>query len=94
MYNFRTNYKNTNFSVKKISDQIFLGGAAIVAKHLSKLGAKVTFTTLIGEDKIGSFVKKDLKKSKIKVNYIDKSRNTTVKERFGLINISFFKLTQ
>ena len=75
--------KTPTFSVKKISDQIFLGGAAIVAKHLSKLGAKVTFTTLIGEDKIGSFVKKDLKKSKIKVNYIvDKSRNTTVKERF------------
>ena len=58
--------KTPTFSVKKVSDQVFLGGAAIVAKHLSKLGAKVTFTTLIGEDKIGSFVKKDLKNQKLK----------------------------
>ncbi len=75
--------KTPTFSVKKISDEIFLGGAAIVAKHLSRLGAKVSFTTLIGSDYLSKFVKKDLDKSGIKLNPIlDKNRNTTLKERY------------
>ena len=75
--------KTPTFSVKKNSEEQYLGGAAIVAKHLKKLGSNVSFTTIVGNDKLGKFVKKDLKKNKIPTECIvDNSRSTTLKERF------------
>lgn len=86
-YNFCTilgqTTKTPTFSIKKLSEETYIGGAGIVAQHLSKLGAKVTFTSIIGNDDLGKFVQKEIKKSGIKFNYIiDKSRNTTLKERY------------
>ena len=58
----------------------YTGGAAIVAKHLKKTGAKVSFTTILGNDKLKDFVVEEMKNSKIKLNYIlDKTRPTTNK---------------
>ena len=54
--------KTPTFSVKKNSEEVFLGGAGIVAKHLKKLGAEVIFTTIVGNDKLGSYTIKELKK--------------------------------
>ena len=58
----------------------YIGGAGIVARHLESAGAKVTFTTVLGNDKLKDFVLKELKDSKIKLNaIIDKTRPTTNK---------------
>ena len=78
--------KTPTFSVRKNNEEIFLGGAGIVAKHLKKLGANVVFTTVIGKDKMGNYSKNEIK-NKIKHNYIeDTSRSTTCKERFWADN--------
>lgn len=75
--------KTPTFSVKRISDDIFVGGAAIVAKHLKGLGADVTFTTVMGDDDLKEFVIDDLESYGVNLNvHVDKSRPTTVKERF------------
>ena len=58
----------------------YLGGAAIVAKHLKAAGADVTLTTILGNDKYKKFTLDQLKKFKIKSNsIIDTTRPTTNK---------------
>ena len=75
--------KTPTFSIKLDSSEKFVGGAGIVAKHLKSLGANVSFTTLLGNDDQKDFVIKDLKKWKIQTNIIiDRTRPTTLKERF------------
>ena len=58
----------------------YIGGAGIVAKHLKEAGANVSLTTVLGNDRLKSFVLKEFKKKKIKINaIIDKTRPTTNK---------------
>ena len=79
--------KTPTFSVKKDTEQQFLGGAGIVAAHLKALGSQVIFTTVIGQDKVGKYVLNEINKQKIKSNcIIDSSRSTTFKERFWAEN--------
>lgn len=75
--------KTPTFSVKLESSELFIGGAGIVAKHLKNLGAKVTFTTILGNDELKDFVLNDMSRWNIKTNaIIDNTRPTTLKERF------------
>jgi len=75
--------KTPTFSVKLESSKMFVGGAGIVAKHVKNLGADVTFTTVMGKDQLADFAICDLKNCGINVNaIIDKTRPTTLKERF------------
>ncbi len=61
----------------------FLGGAGVVAKHVSATGAKTFFTTLLGNDKNALFVKNECKKSNIILNeFQDKNRPTVNKNLF------------
>jgi rfaE bifunctional protein kinase chain/domain/rfaE bifunctional protein nucleotidyltransferase chain/domain len=84
--------KTPTFSIKKTNTNLFVGGAAVVAKHLKSLGADVTFTTVLGNDHRAKYAISDLKKSKIKLNMIiDDLRPTTFKERFWVDN---YKLLQ
>jgi rfaE bifunctional protein kinase chain/domain len=79
--------KTPTFSVRKNNEEIFLGGAGIVAKHLKKLGADVVFTSVIGNDKMGNYSVSEIKRNKIKHNcLIDPNRSTTCKERFWAAN--------
>jgi cytidyltransferase-like protein len=58
----------------------YVGGAAVVAKHLAAAGGRVTFSTVLGNDGYRDFVVKDLKDADIKVNaVIDRSRPTVNK---------------
>ena len=58
----------------------YVGGAAIVAKHLKAAGAEVTFSTVLGNDDLKDFVLADLAKSGVEVKYIiDETRPTTNK---------------
>jgi rfaE bifunctional protein nucleotidyltransferase chain/domain len=71
----------------------YTGGAAIVAKHLKKAGAKVCFTTILGNDKLKEFVIDEMKKSKIKLNFIiDKTRPTTNKNTIMATGYNLLKI--
>ena len=58
----------------------YVGGAGIVAKHLIAAGAKVTFSTVLGDDELKDFVLSDLKSAGVDVRaVIDASRPTVNK---------------
>lgn len=58
----------------------YVGGAAIVAKHLKAAGAHVFFSTVLGEDPLADFVLKDLRAFGVEcLDVIDKTRPTTNK---------------
>lgn len=85
--------KTPTFSVALDKTDIYSGGAAIVAKHLSTAGAKVIFTTIMGNDLNYKFVKKDLKKFNIKSNFLlDQSRPSTEKNVFITGNYRVLKV--
>jgi rfaE bifunctional protein kinase chain/domain len=75
--------KTHAFEAKIDQSTKYVGGAGVVAKHLSALGANVTFTTVLGKDEMAKYVVKNLKSSGVKLNaIIDPSRPTTIKERY------------
>jgi rfaE bifunctional protein kinase chain/domain/rfaE bifunctional protein nucleotidyltransferase chain/domain len=58
----------------------YVGGAAIVAKHLKAAGANVIFSTVLGDDDYRKFVVDDLQRNDIDVRaVIDESRPTVNK---------------
>jgi rfaE bifunctional protein kinase chain/domain len=70
-------------SVRYDGRQDFIGGAAIVAAHLAAAGAKVTFSTVLGEDELRDFVLGGLEKLGVAVKPIlDRTRPTTHKNAF------------
>ena len=74
------NLKTPTPSLHFLNKTNYIGGAAIVAKHIRSTGAQVCFTTVLGNDNLKNFVIKDLKKAGIQVNaIIDKTRPTTNK---------------
>ena len=61
----------------------FIGGAAVVAKHLRAAGAKVTFSTVLGDDALKDFVVEGLASAGVDVlPIIDQTRPTTHKNAF------------
>jgi rfaE bifunctional protein kinase chain/domain len=61
----------------------FIGGAAVVAKHLRAAGAKVTFSTVLGDDALKDFVLEGLASAGVDVlPIIDHARPTTHKNAF------------
>jgi rfaE bifunctional protein kinase chain/domain len=61
----------------------FIGGAAVVAKHLRAAGAEVTFSTMLGDDPLKDFVLEGLIDSGVKcIPIIDKTRPTTHKNAY------------
>ncbi len=72
--------KTPTMSLKFEYKENFTGGAAVVAKHLKAAGAKVKFTTLLGDDELGKEVLKDLYECGINVSpIIDENRPSTNK---------------
>lgn len=72
--------KTPTMSVRHDYQQDYVGGAAIVAKHLRAAGAKVTFTTVLGKDPFKDYVTNDLVECGVHVNaIIDETRPTTHK---------------
>ena len=70
-------------SVRFDGRQDFIGGAAIVAAHLSAAGATVTLSTVLGDDAMKDFVLESLDNAGVKVNaIIDRTRPTTQKNAF------------
>lgn len=85
--------KTPTISTKKLSTQDFIGGAAIVALHLAAAGAKVEFSTLLGEDAEGDWVKAQLESAGVKVSAITEvGRDTTLKESFDVDGYRVLKM--
>ncbi len=71
----------------------YIGGAGIVANHLKSLGANVTLTTVVGNDKWKNFVIQEFKKSKVKLKVIvDSTRPTTNKNTIIANNYKLLKV--
>lgn len=72
--------KTPTMSVRFENRNDFVGGAGIVAKHLKAAGAKVTFSTVLGNDKLAEFALNDLKQAGVDCTpIVDKTRPTTNK---------------
>ena len=72
--------KTPTISVLFQNEKNYVGGAGVVAMHLKAAGANVIFSTILGNDSNGKFVRESLKKSGIKINYqTEKLRPTTNK---------------
>jgi rfaE bifunctional protein kinase chain/domain len=85
--------KTPTLSVRLESQENFVGGAGIVAKHLKAAGAEVIFTTVLGEDSLAEFVLKDLEEAGVKVQLIvDKNRPTTYKNAIVASNYRLVKI--
>jgi len=75
--------KSPTFSVRHDRTDLFVGGAAVVAKHMKATGAEVSLSTVLGDDPLKEMVLKDLKESGIECHaVIDPTRPTTQKEQF------------
>jgi len=85
--------KTPTMSVLYENQNDYVGGAAIVAKHLRATGAKVVFSTVLGEGKYQNFVIEDLKTANISTNaIIDATRpithkNAIVANQYRLLKI-------
>lgn len=74
------NTKTPTFSVRYESKENYVGGAGIVAQHLKSAGADVTFSTILGDDELGRYVREVIESSDIKLNaVVEKNRPTTNK---------------
>lgn len=70
-------------SVRFDSRVDYVGGAAVVAKHLRSAGAEVKFSTVLGEDALKDFVLDDLASAGVEVlPIIDHTRPTTHKNAY------------
>jgi rfaE bifunctional protein kinase chain/domain len=69
--------------VTPVQNEMFIGGAGIVAAHGKKLGANVRFISVSGKDSIAKFARDKLNEYGVE-NYIfeDEGRPTTLKQRF------------
>tara|TARA_B100000886_G_scaffold336920_1_gene296617 strand:+ start:12023 stop:13522 length:1500 start_codon:yes stop_codon:yes gene_type:complete len=81
--------------VKELEQKSFIGGAAIVASHITKLGSQCEFISLIGLDEPGKWLDKELEKNSVETNlYIDKNRPTTFKKRYLVENQKLFRVSR
>ena len=75
--------KTPTLSVKFEEQTDFIGGAAIVAKHLRAAGAEVSFSTMLGSDDLGAFVRAELALAGIEVHAsVEPARPTTRKSNY------------
>jgi len=78
-----TGTKTPTFSVRYDHQTDYAGGAAVVSKHLRKAGAKVHFSSVMGNDALKDFVIKDLESEGVICDVVvDSTRPTTQKNAF------------
>lgn len=69
--------------VTPIHNDLFVGGAGVVARHAASLGASVSFFSLVGDDDVADYASEVLTKDGISTFFVvDKNRPTTLKQRF------------
>jgi rfaE bifunctional protein kinase chain/domain len=69
--------------VTPIHEELFVGGAGIVAAHAAGLGANVSYISVVGDDKTAIFAENTLNSYGVKSLFVhDQSRPTTLKQRY------------
>lgn len=85
--------KTPTMSVRYESRRDYIGGAAIVAKHMQAAGASVVFSTVLGNDVLKEFVLQGLKEAGVEVRcIIDATRPTTHKNAIIAGNYRLLKI--
>ena len=85
--------KTPTLSVRYEREVDYVGGAAIVARHVRQAGADVVFTTVMGNDERKDFVLEEMEKHGIHCRAIvDVTRPTTQKNIFIADNYRLLKL--
>jgi len=85
--------KTPTISVRYEEQDNYVGGAGIVAKHLRASGAKVIFSTVLGEDNWKDFVVSDLEEAGVEINAIistarpTTNKNAIICEKYRLLKI-------
>ena len=87
-----SNAKTPTFSVKYLDETNYLGGAGVVAMHMKAAGANVSFCSTIGDDRLGKFVKIQLKKNRISDLTLRSNKPTTEKKYFIADNYRLLKV--
>jgi rfaE bifunctional protein kinase chain/domain len=81
--------------VQELEATEFIGGAAIVARHLASLGCKCDFISVTGDDNTATFVEEELIKDGIKTQIIrDDNRPTTFKIRYMVNNQKILRVSR
>jgi rfaE bifunctional protein kinase chain/domain len=82
-------------NIKEVEKKDFVGGAAVVSRHVKSLGANCYFVSVIGDDEPAKIVKKELEKEKITANLIcDNERQTTFKIRYMVGNQKLLRVSR
>ena len=81
--------------VRELGHKNFIGGAAVVAAHISALGASCDFVSVVGTDSTAELVKKELAAQNIGDGLShDPSRPTTFKKRYVVENQKLFRVSR
>ena len=81
--------------VKEMQTQDYAGGAAIVAAHVTALGANCTYLSVIGDDDAGEYARTALDSYDVASILIeDNSRPTTFKLRYLVENQKLFRVSR
>jgi len=85
--------KTPTMSVLFQTKRDYVGGAAIVAKHIRSAGADVKFSTVLGNDALGEFVRHDLEDAGIHADIVvDQTRPTVNKNAIVVGNYRLLKV--
>ncbi len=81
--------------VKELEHRNFIGGAGIVAAHISALGAQCDLISVVGNDETANQVNKDLITHGIGNSLVvDSTRPTTFKKRYLVENQKLFRVSR
>ncbi len=81
--------------VRELNTRTFVGGAAVVAGHISALGANCHYISVVGNDKEGELTAINLRNKKIECDLIiDGTRPTTFKKRYIVENQKLFRVSR
>ena len=80
--------------VREMDTREYAGGAAVVAMHVSALGAKCRFISVVGEDNNADLASQELDRLNVEYTLIeDSSRPTTFKIRYLVDNQKIFRVS-
>ena len=81
--------------VRELEHKNFIGGAAVVAAHISALGAKCDFISVVGTDSTAKLVREELAEKGIGDGLSsDPTRPTTFKKRYVVENQKLFRVSR
>lgn len=80
--------------VTPIREDLFVGGAGIVAAHAAGLGAQVSYFSISGDDKAAEFARSTLEGYGVRATLVkDASRPTTLKQRYRAHNKTLLRVS-